>query len=312
MKVSIIIPVYNVEKYLEKCLYSAVNQTLKDIEIIIVNDGSTDSSFKILDKYKYKNENIIIINQTNKGISGARNNGLKFASGEYVYFLDSDDYIELEAMELCYNTAKKNNSEIVVFDSTVFNESGIVGNIERKMLNGEVTLTGKNLFNILVDNNFVYAATWMNFFKKSFLNKFEITFYEGIIYEDILHTVKSLVLSDRITYLPMKLYNYRRREESVTTKPLTVKNIDGHYISSKELYNFLEQNKVYLDQKTKRTLVKMIRFYYKNSLIDCDRLRLLDKKKEIINTIKNSDNILDIELEIIIDSPLLYYNNFNK
>ncbi|MCC0727049.1 FkbM family methyltransferase [Clostridioides sp. ZZV14-6045] len=306
MKVSIIIPVYNVEKYLEQCLYSAVNQTLKDIEIIVVNDGSTDSSLEILDKYK--NENIIIINQVNKGLAGARNSGLKFARGEYVYFLDSDDYIELNTMEVCYNTARKNNSEIIVFDATVFNDTGIIGSLERRTFMNEMTLTGRNLFSILVDNNCDFVATWMNFFKKSFLDKFEISFYEGILYEDILHTIKSFILADKVTYLPIKLYNYRRRDESITTKPLTIKNIDGHYISSKELYNFYRNNSTYLDNKTKKSLIKVIQYYYKLSLIDCDRLCLLDKRREIINTLRKSDNILDIELEIMIDSPLLYHN----
>ena len=102
INVSIVIPVYNVEKYLKQCLESVVNQTLDKIEVICINDGSTDNSLNILKEYEKKYNNIIIIDQENKGPGFARNIGMKRASGKYIYFLDSDDYIELNAMEICF------------------------------------------------------------------------------------------------------------------------------------------------------------------------------------------------------------------
>ena len=115
VKISVIIPVYNVEKYLKECLDSVINQTLKDIEIICVNDGSTDNSLNILENYAKKDNRIIVISQKNKGLSGARNTGLKYCSGEYVSFIDSDDYVSKDLFELTYNNAISNNSDLVIF-----------------------------------------------------------------------------------------------------------------------------------------------------------------------------------------------------
>src|SRR5699024_6933853 len=112
-KVSVIVPVYNVEKYIEKCIQTLVNQTLQDLEIIIVNDGSTDNSEKIIKKYKKEYKNIIYVTKENGGLSSARNFGLLYATGEYVAFLDSDDYVDKIIYEKMYNKAKETNSDYV-------------------------------------------------------------------------------------------------------------------------------------------------------------------------------------------------------
>lgn len=106
IKVSIVIPVYNVESYLEECMESVINQSLDDIEIICINDGSTDSSLKILERYESKYNNIIVINQENKGLSASRNIGIRKARGKYIYFLDSDDFINIKSMEKCYKVCE--------------------------------------------------------------------------------------------------------------------------------------------------------------------------------------------------------------
>ena len=111
-KVSVIISVYNVEKYLARCLDSVINQTLKDIEIICVNDGSTDNSAQILEEYAQKDERIKVITQVNSGLSEARNTGMSASTGEFIAFLDSDDFVDLDFYEALYNSAVKNNCEI--------------------------------------------------------------------------------------------------------------------------------------------------------------------------------------------------------
>ena len=115
MKISIVVPVYNVEKYLSKCLESLISQTLADIEIICINDGSTDKSLEILENYASKDNRVKIINQENQGVSTARNNGLACANGEYVTFVDSDDWLESNSCEELYNKAIQTNSDIVLF-----------------------------------------------------------------------------------------------------------------------------------------------------------------------------------------------------
>ncbi len=121
-KVSIIIPVYNVEKYLQRCLDSVVNQTLKDIEIICVNDGSTDNSAIILEEFSKKDERIKIVNQKNGGLSRARNTGLEHSNGDYIGFLDSDDWIDLDYYEKLHDAAERNNCDIAFADFIRKNE----------------------------------------------------------------------------------------------------------------------------------------------------------------------------------------------
>ena len=126
IKVSVIVPVYNVEKYLEKCLDSLVNQTLKEIEIIIVNDGSPDNSHKIIDKYTKKYKNIKAYLKENGGLSDARNYGLKKASGEYIAFLDSDDFVKEDMYQKMYEKAKSGNFDMIVCDLNYKSENSSV------------------------------------------------------------------------------------------------------------------------------------------------------------------------------------------
>lgn len=120
IKVSIIIPIYNVEKYLRQCLDSAVNQTLSNIEIILINDGSTDNSSCIAREYSLNYSFIKLIEQKNSGQSIARNKGIDAANGKYIYFLDSDDYIEINAIENLYKEAERNNLDLVLFEGNSF------------------------------------------------------------------------------------------------------------------------------------------------------------------------------------------------
>lgn len=115
VKVSVIIPVYNVEEYLVKCLESVVNQTLQDIEIICVNDGSTDNSYEILKQYAKLDKRIILVDKENEGASAARNTGMQYSRSEYILFLDSDDRLQPETCEVVYNTAITDKSDLVVF-----------------------------------------------------------------------------------------------------------------------------------------------------------------------------------------------------
>ena len=116
-KISVIVPIYNSEKFLNKCLDSIVNQTLREIEIILINDGSVDSSYQICERYAEYDKRIILINQENKGVSSARNAGIEKASGEYLGFVDSDDYIEAEMYSKLYNSAKRYDADLVNCDA---------------------------------------------------------------------------------------------------------------------------------------------------------------------------------------------------
>ena len=224
-KVSIVIPVYNVEEYLRRCLDSVVNQTLRDIEIICINDGSTDNSSHILAEYQSKENRLRVISQKNGGQSKARNAGLEVATGEYIYFLDSDDYIKTYALEKLYTIAKTNNLEILFFDSEVFFENDILKNqfseyltaYDRKNEYTDV-ISGIDLFSKLVKNNAYVVSPCLQFTKREYLEEKHIRFFEGIIYEDNLYTFKSILQADRVAHIIDKLYMRRIRENSTMTE----------------------------------------------------------------------------------------------
>ena len=173
-KVSVIIPVYNVEKYIDKCLSSLVNQTLKDIEIIVVNDGSPDNSQKIIDKYvkKYPKKIKSFIKE-NGGQGSARNFGLTKANGEYIGYVDSDDYVELDMYEKLYNKAKTNNYDIVTCGNYNVSE-----NYENKIVDNIVTIYKSKTENII----FGKMAVWNKIYKKEILVNNNIEFKEKVWY----------------------------------------------------------------------------------------------------------------------------------
>ena len=177
-KVSVIIPVYNVEKYLRECLNSVVNQTLKDIEIICVNDGSTDNSLAILQEYAKNDKRIVLINQENKNAGAARNTGLAHATGEYLSFLDSDDFFELNMLEEMYNSAKENSLDIVICDYDKYNT------VEKIYKAPKKTLTTDSWDGIIFNykdvpdgifTGFLIAA-WNKMFSRKFIEKNNLKF----------------------------------------------------------------------------------------------------------------------------------------
>ncbi|WP_270532267.1 glycosyltransferase, partial [Paraclostridium sordellii] len=255
IKVSIVVPVYNVEKYLKESLDSAVNQSLEDIEIIAINDGSTDNSAQILDEYEKKYSNFKVINQENKGLSGARNTGIAECKGDYIYFLDSDDYIDLNAMEYCYNEAKKDNLDILTFDAETFLDGQLSIDeidkeefyrdkiIESKVMSGEEFYVNSN------KKGAYRSPVWLNFYKRKFIENNNLNFYEGIVHEDEIHTSKSFILAKKVKYIPKRFFFRRIRENSIMTKKIDENRIKGNYIIAKATYK-LSKNKN-LSKKTK-------------------------------------------------------------
>ena len=154
-KISVIVPIYNVEKYLEKCLGSIINQTYKNLEIICVNDGSTDNSLEILKKYSNQDSRIIIIDKKNGGLSSARNEGLKIATGEFIGFVDSDDYIESNTYEECILKFK----EDITIDMVCFSFKFVYENSEH-IINSKIV---NSPFEGKLDNNIIYMSLSFNF-----------------------------------------------------------------------------------------------------------------------------------------------------
>jgi len=211
MKISVIVPVYNVEEYLERCLNSLVNQTLKDIEIIVVNDGSPDNSQKIIDKYVKKYKNVKSYIKKNGGLSDARNYGLKYATGEYISFIDSDDYVDETMMEKMYNKAISNDYDLVVC------------NLE--MVDGQFKLIKKVFSNLEYDINSVeeirkymlviYSSAVNKIYKRSLFDE-KVRFKKGVWFEDVEFIYRLIPYIKSIGCVKEHLYYYVQREGSIT------------------------------------------------------------------------------------------------
>ena len=217
VKVSIILPIYNIEKYLRQCLNSCINQTLKDIEIICVNDGSSDNCLNILEEYAQKDSRIKIINQENQGVSIARNNGINCAVGEYILFLDPDDWISLDCCELTYNQAKENDNNFVYFAHNIYNEES--GKIQKckdlipceKIIN-QKHVDLKKTKNIQYYNN---SYIWNKLYNRKWLIDNDMKFIR-IKWEDTPFNVTSFLKSSNISFLDKPVYYYRKRNNSLS------------------------------------------------------------------------------------------------
>ena len=207
IKVSVIVPVYNVEPYLEKCLDSLAKQTLKEIEVIVVNDESPDESQKIIDKYAEKYKNIHSYQKKNGGVSDARNFGIKQATGEYIAFVDGDDYVSYNMYELMYNKAKSGNFDVVVCDlNYVYSETEI------KEVSSKIETDTTNIKQTYVN---MYPCVWNKIYKKKLFNN-GIEFKKGVWFEDVDFLYKIFPFVKSIGVVKKPLNQYVQRTGSIT------------------------------------------------------------------------------------------------
>lgn len=249
-KVSIIIPVYNVEQYLEKCLDSLISQTLKDIEIICINDGSTDNSLEVLNDYAKKDNRIKIISKENEGQGIARNLGIELAQGEFIGFVDPDDWVEPEMYEIMYNQAKKLSSQVVICDYKKYFEDDnkyCDVNIFRKAVSLTKSKAVKfrqeeNIDKNLLDGTLLIspAYIWNTIFETDLLKNNDIKFSDLRCYEDVMFVLRTRVLAQNISYINKSFYYYRIRKTS------TLRANDKRYI---DLVNVIELVKDYLTEQ---------------------------------------------------------------
>ena len=284
-KISVIMPVYNSEKYLEIALDSIVNQNLEDIEIICINDGSRDSSLKILQEFANKDSRIVIVNKENEGQSVARNIGVNMAQGEFLGFVDSDDWVDLDYFEKLYKAAKKYNCDVA---SAGFKKCRKRRQSIKKRYEAELVCTTTNdkirLDNLPNDNyiwNKIYRReAWIN-------NNFE--FQAGRYYEDIALVIKLLHKLGKMITVPDVYYNYRENPDS-TVKQRSRKHINDYNWSIKELTKYAEDNDIFLDfgkQIQKKEYIKMFGFtlmkiYYYENLVRYNLFGFLPICKKVI------------------------------
>jgi glycosyltransferase involved in cell wall biosynthesis len=226
--ISIIVPVYNMEEYLVKCLESVCSQTLRDIEIICINDGSTDNSLKILEEFQKNDERIQIITQRNQGLSAARNAGLDVAKGEYIAFVDSDDFISPFMYEDLSKKIIKYNTDIVVCNYFLMNEASV----EPRSICSDYYINSEKdyLYDLLKDEN-IQNYVWSRLYKRKLFK--DVRFQVGKVFEDIYLSIDLIGKIKTAYYTSEPHYCYRMREDSITNS-LTIKSvkdaIEGEYI----------------------------------------------------------------------------------
>lgn len=212
MKISIIIPAYNVENYIERCISSILVQNIYEIEIIVVNDGSTDNTLEKLLKIKDKDNRIKILNQANKGSIEARKLGLKKANGKYIMFVDADDWIEKDSLEKVYNNAIQNNSDIVLFNYYTSYDDRKIENIIYK----KNKIDNEDLIRLLLLEK-IEPTLWSMFIKREFIIKENIKFPNNISMSEDISTLLSMFITKPMFSIETSLvYNYYQRKESIT------------------------------------------------------------------------------------------------
>lgn len=239
VKLSIVLPIYNVEKYLPKCLDCLLNQTLRDIEIICVNDESTDNSLEILNDYAKKDERIKIINQSNAGPGVARNNGIYVANGEYIAFCDPDDWIDENAYEYLYNKAKANNADVVEYAVAVHEEKN--GKIKIKD-----NLYDCDVVNITEKPHLLFKgvlASWNKLCLARLIKEQNILFSEGYCAEDMLFTISLKSVANKILYTNKPFYHYLHRKSSITHKKSATNYLVPFFIA--DVLDFLQKKDIY-------------------------------------------------------------------
>ncbi len=241
-KISVIVPVYNCEKYIKKCVDSIIKQTFKDLEIILVDDGSTDKSGKICDEFKIKDSRIKVVHQENKGVSSARNEGLKVSNGDYISFVDGDDYLSEDTYEFLYDNLEKICADISVCGivNCFFKADGSKKLARQSSFNGSGVLTGKEAMSEALKSR-IFSVNPVNKLFAAWLFDNE-KFPEGKTSEDAFLIPKILLKSNKVFYSSEPKYYYVRHEGSITTSNFAqddwyvVEAYKTHFENIKEKY----------------------------------------------------------------------------
>lgn len=298
-KISIIVPVYNVEKYLEECLESLVNQTYKNIEILLIDDGSKDNSGKICDEYAEKDKRIKSIHQKNSGVSKTRNNGIELASGDYVMFVDSDDWLEKNACELLINEVKNQNKDMIIFNFCKEFKNKCIKNPDYQNISDDFDIK-KIQAKILAPTMNVpgiagkgYSLTWNKIISKTVLKNNRFLFEEKkAVFEDGIFYYLLLENKIKIGFLNEYLYHYRIIPSSLSHSY----NKDIFEINELVVKNIKEQkenhkNDLYYDESLAiRQLLNLIYVISLNINTKNDKRSLFEKIKLLKNELNKKEN----------------------
>lgn len=294
MKLSVIVPVYNVEQYIHECMESILMQTMKEMEIIVVDDGSTDNSIKIINKFN--DDRIKVLSKPNGGLSSARNAGLRIATGEYIAFVDSDDFLEYsDAYEDMYNIAINNNVDIVAGNANWYFNKYNKYPIKRDMKLFNSTVMDRDIFLInSITSNRIYAPVWLNIYRRDYLIKNNLFFKEGILHEDEHFTPRAILRTSKIGIYSKEFYAYRQRQGSIMNSGKSLKSfkdIKSICFELEEIFKGLEND----------DLKKVMCNYLSKILIESLwKNKIKNVTKDVKIFIKNNSYKRGIKLRIIL------------
>jgi len=301
--ISIIVPVYNVEKYLERCLDTLLNQTYSKLEIILVNDGSTDNSGAICDKYERKDKRIKVIHQLNKGLSGARNTGIKNVKGEYLGFVDSDDWVELNMFEIMLQTSIEKKVDVVECQLNK-TDNKTDGTLLPIIKNAHIENRSDTLKRIIGNQSF---SVWRRLYKTQLVK--DIRFVEGKNSEDVYYTLEVLNRVNKIAFINNKLYNYFIGGVSITRGGYRLKTLDtvDAALHLAAIINKYETDEV-LKANSNSFLLTILLYNYKllnlNSNIDPEQEHRKRIKKLIVENFNNNYSNMQLTLAKIMPIPI--------
>jgi glycosyltransferase involved in cell wall biosynthesis len=305
-KITVIIPVYNVERYLSECIESVLGQNYANKEILIINDGSTDGSKVIIEKYNKSNSCIRVFETENRGLSMTRNLGIKLALGDFILFLDSDDYLLPHALQKCMETIDKHNLDIVLFSGEIINFSKELNKFPSLYYSRPLELVNKPLqsqylFERLITLNKYIPSACLYIFKKDKYKQIE--FQPGILFEDNLFTTKLLIHSPNsyAVCIPDKLYMRRIREGSITNQPQTLFHLNSYLIVVEEL---LKIDAIKLDTDTRKAL----QIFIQKIIVGCldIKLRVIKEQQPKFLRLKLISYLSQLELINIKFSTIIF------
>ena len=284
--ISIIIPVYNVENYIEKCMNTIINQTYKNIEVLLIDDGSTDSSPKLIENIRKSDKRIKTYHKKNGGLSDARNYGIKKAKGKYLVFIDSDDWVDLNYIEYLYNLIKKNNCDISICEIVKITDCGKI--VSRNYNNNSIVIMNQKeaIRNMIEVKYFATSACGKMYKKECFDN---VLFPVGRLFEDIPTNYNIFLSIDKIVFGAKGLYYYLTREGSITRNDFSEKHMDSIFFIEEAMKNVIKKYPEF--KKNSETRIFLAYFDIWKSF------RRKDEKNEYYNITK--ENVKKMRLSII-------------
>ena len=245
VKISVILPIYNVAPYLGEAFDSILHQSLKDIEVIAVDDGSTDNSWEIVQRYQQQDGRIIAFHQDNQGQSVARNLALQHAIGEYIYMMDSDDILgSPDMLRTCYDYAEEKAADFIFFDRDLFTDAGesVAAPLHStKFAEANKKYDGEYLLNLMLDTATYNCVVWLLLIRRQFLSRIGLVFYPGIIHEDELFTTILMLSSNSIYCLKQSLVNHRVWSSSTVGKRYARRNMDCYLTVADQLLRYSQR-----------------------------------------------------------------------